>query len=196
MRHTAIVGVVMVAMVASYLGMMVVPAAGQTLPDVAQQEAERRKTIESGRSFSNEDLRPERPAPESAIVAPTSAGSTAASNAADEATDADSSAEKGVPVKAREKRDEQYWRTRTADYDKRLTRIRHDIAAMQGRLSTIDEKRDAARTDRERQLLQRERAEVTSVLAEFRRNLGFLESEHDGYQEWAASKDVEPDWVR
>ena len=188
-RQAVIVGV---AMAASYLGIMVVPAAGQTLAEVARQEAERRKTIESGRTFTNEDLGPERPPPESASVAPT-AGSPAAPNAADETTDTDSSAEKGVPVKAREKRDEQYWRTRTADYDKRLTRIRNDIAAMQRSLGTMNEKLDAARTDTERQLLQRERAAVTSVLAKFRQNLGFLESEYDGYQKWAASKDVEPD---
>lgn len=199
MRHTAIVRVVLVA---SWLGMMVVPAAGQTLADVARQEAERRKTIESGRTFTSGDLRQERPAPERARVAPAetpppaSAGSGAAPSAAAETRDAESSAEKEVPVKAREKRDEQYWRTRTADYDTRLTRIRNDIAAMQGRLDTIAEKLDAVRTSTERRLLQRERAEVTSVLAEFRQNLGFLESEYDGYRQWAASKDVELDRVR
>ena len=78
----------------------------------------------------------------------------------------------------------------------RLTRIRNDIVAIQGRLGIVSEKLDAARTNTERQLLRRERTEATSVLAEFRQNLGFLESEYDGYQEWAASKDVEPDWIR
>ena len=67
---------------------------------------------------------------------------------------------------------------------------------MQGRFNAIIAKLDAARTDTERRLLQRERAEVTSVLAKLRQDLGFLETDYSGYKKFAASKGVKPDWVR
>ncbi len=177
-------------------------AQAQSLADVARREAERRKTIksESTRVFTNEDLRP---APGSTSVTskgvPPPATATDAPGPGDAGVAAEpdsTTAEQRVPVKAREKRDEQYWRGRTADYDQRLSRVRDDIAALQGRLSTINTKLDAARSDTERRVLQRERAEATSVLSGFQQNLGFPQSEYNDYKEWAASKDLEPDWVR
>ncbi len=178
-----------------------IPAQAQSLADVARQEAERRKAItsESTRVFTNEDLRP---APGSTGVMPKTPSPATATDALGPgdvgvADELDSTRdEQQVPVKAREKRDEQYWRGRTADYDQRLSRMRDDIAAMQGRLSTINAKLDAARGDTARRVLQRERAEVTSVLSDFQQNLGFLHSEYNHHKERAASKDIEPDWVR
>ena len=179
-----------------------IPAQAQSLADVARREAERRKAIksESTRVFTNEDLRP---VPGSTSVTPKGAPPPATATDAlgpgdvGVADELDSTRdEQQVPVKAREKRDEQYWRGRTADYDQRLSRMRDDIAAMQGRLSTINAKLDAARGDTARRVLQRERAEVTSVLSGFQQNLGFLHSEYNHHKERAASKDIEPDWVR
>ncbi len=179
-----------------------IPAQAQSLADVARREAERRKAIksESTRVFTDEDLRP---VPGSTSVTPKGAPPPATATDAlgpgdvGVADELDSTRdEQQVPVKAREKRDEQYWRGRTADYDQRLSRMRDDIAAMQGRLSTINAKLDAARGDTARRVLQRERAEVTSVLSGFQQNLGFLQGEYDNYTEWAASKDIDPDWAR
>ena len=179
-----------------------IPAQAQSLADVARREAERRKAIEaeSTRVFTNEDLRP---APGSTSVmpkgSPLPATATDAPGPGDRGVPAEpdsTTGEQQVPVKAREKRDEQYWRGRTTNYDQRLSRIRDDIAAIQGRLSMINTKLDAARSDTERLVLQRERAEATSAVSGYQRNLGFLQSEYNDYKEWAASKDIEPDWVR
>lgn len=188
-------------------------AQAQSLADVARREAERRKGIkaESARVFTNADLRPtpgsagvtpkqDQPPP-TAADAPGSeeaeAGILAAPDSPTAAeSDSTTAAEPQVPVKAREKRDEQYWRGRIADYQQRLARMQGDIATMRGRLSTIDAKLDTARSDEDRLRLQRDRAGATSVLAGFRRNLGFLQSEYDGVKELAASRNVDPDWVR
>ena len=61
---------------------------------------------------------------------------------------------------------------------------------MQSRLSTVRAKLDAARTDAERRLLRRERTEITAFLAKFRKDLGFLQAEHEAYKAFAAANDV------
>ena len=179
-----------------WLGMAVVPTHTQSLAEVARREAERRKTVKAGRVFTAADI-PTLSAPASPAGADVPrSGPTAAAAVAPEDESTTSEANRQVPVKARNKRDEQYWRSRSADYDRRLTKLRNDIGAVEGRARAISSQMPSVRTDAERRALQRERAEVDTALALLRRNRRFLEREYQDYQAFAAGKEVNPDWLR
>ena len=120
-------------------------ANGQSLADVAKQEEARRRSVSgSGRVYTNQDLpeasnRTPTPAPpdagkpqaESSQKDPAKADATADAKAAAEAGD---TANKQVP---NPKRDEKYWRERTRTYRNTLTKLRADVAALEGRLETL-----------------------------------------------------------
>lgn len=193
------IGIVAVIVVTASLGAQ---AQAQSLADIARHEAERRGTATesaSTRVYTDADLRPARPVPGSSGVTPTEEEAAATATdatgpvAAGVAEAPDSTVdERQVPVKARVKRGEQYRRGKTAQYGNRFSRLRGDIAALHTRLRTISAQLETAPGDAERRVLQRDRAEVTSVLSRSQQNLDFLESEYSEYQEWAASKDAEP----
>ena len=128
------------------LGVAVAPSQAQSLAELAKVEAARRKAVKTNAAVpTNADLRPSRSSTEGeqsptgiadAPTVPTAASVVAGPDVAAEASTDEPHTE--VPVKAREKRSELYWRGRAADYDGRLTRFRNDVAAIRGRVRALD----------------------------------------------------------
>jgi len=145
-------------------------AAAQSLGDIARAEAERRKQVTSGRSFTNDDLSaearaegqavPQQPAPVSTPAAPKSDSTGGVQVQEDSAA--------GVVnqsgTEARPKRDEQYWRARAKEIRDRQAKLQADIADAEQRLEALDAGPQTPLTARERQLtataLERLRADA------------------------------------
>ena len=145
-------------------------AAAQSLGDIARAEAERRKQVTSGRSFTNDDLSAEARAEGQAV--PQEPAATAATAAPKPGSTDGVQVQDGSSVgvgnqsgtEARPKRDEQYWRARAKDTRGRQAKLQADIAATEQRLEALDAGPQTPLTARERQLaataLERLRADA------------------------------------
>jgi len=128
----------------------------QSLGDVANREAERRKETASGRVYTNGDLAPvDAPAPSPAPVpiqaAPAPTPGTPATTPA--AKPADKPGVEPSFAAAPEKRDEQYWRAMAKDLRGRLAKTTADIAATQARIAEIDAGPQTPTLAREREVI-------------------------------------------
>lgn len=141
-----------------------VPAApAQSLGEVARREAERRAQVKAGRAYTNADLAPgdaSEPAPApSPVPGPvetvTKAGTAAPATPApgEEAEPANDPGVEPIIVKAREKRDERYWRATTQDLRRRLAKVTADAAVRSARIREIDEGPRTPTTVREREVI-------------------------------------------
>ena len=182
------------------LGVAVAPSQAQSLA-LAKVEAERRKAVKANAAvLTNADLRPSRSStegeqsPTGIADVPTAASVVAGPDVAADASTDEPRTE--VPVKAREKRGEQYWRGRAADYDGRLTRLRNDVAAIRGRVRALDAQIAIADEGADAGHLRRERTEATATLERVRQSLAFLRKEFEDFLAFAARKDVDPAWLR
>lgn len=186
------------------LGVAVAPSQAQSLAELAKVEAAHRKAVKANAAvLTNADLRPSRSSTEGeqsqtgiadAPTVPTAASVVAGPDVAAEASTDEPHTE--VPVKAREKRGEQYWRGRAADYDGRLTRLRNDVAAIRGRVRALDAQIAIADEGADAGHLRRERTEATATLERVRQSLAFLRKEFEDFQAFAARKEVDPAWLR
>ena len=137
--------------------MQVAPA--QSLGDYARREAERRTQFTAGRVYTNTDLAPvDAPAPSPAPVpveAATGSGAAAPATPApgEEVQPPNNGGIEPVIVKAREKRDEQYWRTLVRDLRGRVTGVNANITARETRLAEIDAGPQTPTTVREREII-------------------------------------------
>jgi hypothetical protein len=124
------------------LGLTANLAAQESLGNVANQEAARRKQAPSGKSYSNDNLKPE-PQPSSPPVAPTGANSAASSadgESVKATTGAEAAAEEGSGApKARNKRDETYWRNMAKQIHGRVQQYRDLVQSTEQRLAALDE---------------------------------------------------------
>ena len=185
------------------LGVAVAPSQAQSLAELAKVEAARRQAVKTNAAvLTTADLRPSRSSTEGeesptgiadAPTVPTAASVVAGPDVAAEASTDEPRTE--IPVKAREKRSELYWRGRAADYDGRLTRFRNDVAAIRGRVRALDAQIGLTGEDSGGPL-RRERIGATSTLERVRQSLAFLQKEYEDFQAFAARKDVDPDWLR
>jgi hypothetical protein len=116
----------------------------QSLADVARREAERRQQVPSGKVYTDGDLAPvDAATPSPQAPAPQSAASGAETTtdpqpSASEAPPGNNPGKEPVMVKAREKRDEQYWRKLVRDLTARIGKANADVAAQEARLAEID----------------------------------------------------------
>jgi hypothetical protein len=140
----------------------------QSLGEVARREAERRKEASRtpGRVYTNEDLgavEPPASTPlQSASTDPTDVGEKPTEVTAEPASNGPTVMEEDpethqVNVRTtaprREKRDEQYWRTRARDVRARLAKATADLTAAQSSLAALDAGPKTPATARERSVV-------------------------------------------
>jgi hypothetical protein len=172
-----------------------VPLYGQSLADVAKKEEDRRKRVQdSGKVFTNKDLKP---------VAPAPAAPAAASPSADAAGDAKASTAPATAEKTDEKteakgdaKDRAYWFGRMQGLREQLDRDRIFAEALQSRINALTAD-FAARDDpaqrsqigaaREKALAELERLKIS--IDEGTKAIAALEEE-------ARRAGVPPGWLR
>lgn len=170
-------------------------ASPQSLGDVARQEAERREQVTSGKVYTNGDLAPvdtaSTPTPQtSAAPLPPSAGEPADSQrAASQAPPGNNPGKEPVMVKAREKRDEQYWRNLMKDLRARIARANANVAAQEARLAEIDGGEQTPTRARERQ-------DVTESLTRAQSAARSLTEELTRFTTRAQMEKVPAEWIR
>lgn len=127
-----------------------VPARAQSLAEVAQQEAARRRAFgSSGKTYTNSDLRPVQP-PSAAPAPPVTAAGDSADLSAAAASSSDVEAGSGNPSEIRgdeikppadadpaSTRGEEYWRKRMGDIREQLERDTSYAEAMQTRVDML-----------------------------------------------------------
>lgn len=170
------------------------PLHGQSLAEVARKEEDRRKAVkDSGKSYSNKDLKPV-PAP--AAPAATAPSPAAAADATD-AKEPDSTKAAAKPVdKAAEPKDQKYWFGRMQGLREQLARDESYADALQSRINalTIDfsarddpAQRSQIGAAREKALAELDRLRV--AIADGTKAIADLEDE-------ARRANVPPGWLR
>lgn len=115
-------------------------AYGQSLADVARQEEERRKALNTptSRVYTNRDLSEAPPAPPSAATAAKPDAVDAKKEAVKAGTgDATAATAEAPKAEANKYRDEKHWRDRALSYRTRLTKLRADVEAIQARVESL-----------------------------------------------------------
>lgn len=175
----------------------VAPAAAQSLGDLARQEEARRTQVAPGKQYGNADLLPVAPpsvqSAASPVVSPADVPETddpgGARGDAAAAPDAESAESAEPPVKAREKRDEAYWRGRAAELREAVGRIRGDLEAAEARLTAFDQAESSPSLTRERQV-------TANALGDLQRNLQFMLAEIAGFEKRAKANNIPPEWIQ
>jgi len=167
-------------------------AAAQSLGDVAQREAERRKQVTSGRVYTNDHLAPVDAPAVSPAAAPTETepGPTTETPPTQPAANpTDKPGVEPVPVKAPQKRDEQYWRTLLRDLRGRIATVNANIAAQEARLAEID-------AGPQTLTATRERAIISATIASLQRDARFVTEELTRFLALAQRGNVPAEWIR
>ena len=170
-------------------------APAQSLGDVARREAERRTQVTAGRVYTNADLAPvDASAPSPAPVpveAATGSGAAAPATPApgDEAEPPNNGGIEPVIVKAREKRDERYWRALSGDVRGRVAKATADVAAQQARIAEIDAGPQTPTTVREREI-------ISATVTHLQRDARFLSEELTRLLTRAQIAKVPEEWTR
>lgn len=114
------------------------PSAGQSLADVARQEAARRQTVARGKVITNEDLKPAPPVTAAPASAP---GTTLPAPPALDKAMPPGGEQKSGPAEpgpsAAEKKDEKYWRGRVTTVRDNLARAQTFEVALQARIAAL-----------------------------------------------------------
>lgn len=131
---------VIAAFIALSLGVLGSSSA-QSLADVARKESERRQTTATGKSYSNQDLRPVREVTPVADPADASTASSAPADAASSADKPDAAAADSKSADSDETKsdvkDEAYWSKRMTELRDRLDRDQTFLQALQGRVDAL-----------------------------------------------------------
>lgn len=173
------------------------PTFAQSLGEVARREAERRKQPAASRVYTNDDLptidppTPVPPPPVPAVAgAPPAATVSSTSGEADAAAGgATADAPAKAPPKAREKRDEAYWRARATDVRARLERATRDLEGTQARLTAMDSGPQTPAT-------ARERAIVAEAVGRLQSDVRFLTDEVSQLNAHASTQKIPAEWIR
>ena len=169
--------------------------AAQSLGTVARQEQERRGQSPSGKRYSNDDLQ-STPTPEVPPLAPPSP--SVASESAEAAKTSVSDSPGAPPVesaggtagaKAKEKRDEAYWRTRARDLQGAAWKARDEVSMAEAQLAELEQAGGSPGVAREREVTQ-------GTLDKLRRRLKFLLADAAVFEQDARAQNVPPEWLR
>jgi hypothetical protein len=165
--------------------------AAQSLGDVAQREAERRKQATTGRVFTNGDLvrvdeSAPPPAPGPAGAAPASPDAPAPKPVA---KPTDNPGYEPILVAGREKRDEKYWRENAREFRAHVAKANADVAAQEARLAELAAGPQTASAVREQQV-------ISGGLDGLRRNATSHAQELTRFLARAQREKVSEDWVR
>jgi hypothetical protein len=168
----------------------------QSLGDVARRETDRRKQVTPGKVYTDSDvpagegsaaLQPATPAEP---VAQAPAGSTTSEKPArTEPPTSDHPGIEPVIVKAREKRDEQYWRTQARELRSRAAKAESDLAAREARISELDGSPQTPTSIRER-------ATLAARLPRLQQDARALSEELTRFLTRAQMANVPEDWIR
>lgn len=169
-------------------------SSAQSLADVARHEAERRQQVTSGKVYTDGDLAPvddATPPPQTSIQpSPASGGETPdAQPPSSQAPPGNNPGKEPVIAKAREKRDEQYWRKLIKDLRARVDKANASVAAQKARLAEID--------GGEQTLIRvREREVVTESLTRAERDARSLSEELTRFLTRAQMAKVPDEWIQ
>ena len=168
----------------------------QGLGEVARKEAARRQQVAAGKKYTNEDLpASETPAVSTAVPAP-SAPSEPAAAPGDKAGKAPDEGAAGTGEPAitppREKRDEKYWRDRSAVLRVKLNEGQEKVKALQQRLAQLDDalKRGAGSSHTQ------EREVTQQALTEAQENHAHMKAEWTRMEDRAKAANVPAEWLR
>ncbi len=177
----------------------------QSLAEVARKEQERRNRVaKPAPVYRNEDLAtvPASQAPETkndsrketAGGAPVTVTADSQSSSRAAAEPVGESAPAELP-KAREKRDEKYWRERTTVLQERLERLRADTAALQTRMASLQSDAASAPADKVA-ALNAELRLVTAEFVRFQNELRLIEQEWNTFEQRARDANVPARWLQ
>ena len=173
-------------------------AHAQTLGEVAKAEAARRANVKKpAQAITDKDLKPVSPP-----AVPPQAPATAAETAAPEAPAGESAKAEGgeatpEPMKARDKRDEPYWRKRFTETREAVGKAQQDAADMQARVAAIDvEMQDTKLSVARRSELNVERDSALLALKRFKQNAADLSGELANLERRAQEAKIDPSWTK
>ena len=197
MQVTPMRSATQLALVAGIAWLTAGPSA-QGLGEVARKEAARRQQVAAGKKYTNEDL----PASDtSAVTAAVPAASAAPSETApglgekaDKPAAADGAARTGEPAitPPREKRDEKYWRDRSAVLRVKLNEGQEQVKALQQRLAQLDDalKRGAGSSHTQ------EREVTQQALTGAQENHAHMKAEWARMEDRAKAANVPAEWLK
>jgi hypothetical protein len=199
MRSTTRLAIAFVA--AAVVAGLPASAPAQSLGELAKAEAARRANVKkAAQAITDKDIKPAAPA---APAAPTSASTTdsAAAASADPAAGAPPAGEGGEavpePMKAREKRDEPYWRKRFTETREAVARAQQDAANMQARIAAIDvEMQDSKLSAVRKSELNVERDGALLALKRFKQDATDLGGELANLEKRAQEAKIDPAWTK
>src|SRR5688572_5048977 len=165
----------------------------QGLGDIARQEAARRQQVQTGKKYTNEDLRADVASVPPQAVAPVP---TAPPTATDEKKPAVPEAAPGTAeaaiAPAKEKRDEKYWRDRSGALRVKLSESREKVKAIQQRLAQLEEALAKGAGSSHTQ----ERAVTLTALTEAQTDERFMKEEWGRMEDRARAANIPPEWIR
>ena len=186
----SVAGVFAVALAALLLSDL--QAEGQSLADVAKQEAERRGTVTgAGKVYTNGDLKADfskPPAPPPAPAAVTQK-ETAPATPTEEPLQVPVAAE-GTEVEKQAPSDkgEDYWRHKAAAIHSAISAQQAQIAALESRVMSLAQGKTAA-DEREAEL-------SAALLAKAKADLASIEQEKARFEDVARGKNIPASWLR
>jgi hypothetical protein len=171
-------------------------APAQTLGDVAKAEAARRANVKKpAQAITDKDIKQAAP-PAVTAAAPQTAPPAAAGDPAAAAPAAEGEAPP-EPMKARDKRDEPYWRKRFTETREAVARAQQDAADMQSRIAAIElEMQDSKLAAVRRSELNVERDSALLALKRFKQNAADLGSELANLEKRAQEAKIDPSWTK
>lgn len=193
-RHLVIRSVLSAAAAVVLLAAHATASSAQSLADVARREAERRQQVPSGKVYTDGDLAPvddAAPPPQTSIQ-PSSASGDAAPDAqppSSQAPPGNNPGKEPVIAKAREKRDEQYWRKLIKDLRARVEKANANVTAQKARLAEIDGGEQNPTRVREREV-------VTESLTRAERDARSLSEELTRFLTRAQMAKVPDEWLQ
>jgi hypothetical protein len=178
------------------------PLLGQSLADVAKKEEERRKTVpDSGKAYSNKDLRavPDPPPPPPGATPAPASGSDAAavdSKKPDAKPDDKSPAKDDKSPAKGETKDREYWNTRMKSLADQLDRDRLFAEALQSRINALTTDFTARDDPAQRALIGLDRDKAVAELDRLRKVIQGDNEAIAAFEEEARRAAVPPGWLR
>jgi len=171
-------------------------AAAQSLGDVAKKEEQRRKTVKSGKVYTNDELKRD---PTPSVPASASTGTTSTPSAS--STPAPATSEKkadkdGADKDSADKSDEKTWRKRIANARESLQRSQAFADALQSQLNALST--DFVNRDDpiQRQQIAKQRDGVVAELDRVKKEVAAQTKAISDIQEEARRANVPAGWVR
>jgi hypothetical protein len=164
---------------------------GQSLGDLAKQEAERRKTVKApGKVYTNEKLRPE-PAPAASPAGQSADGKTTASTAP-----TPDQPQTAAPAKPDETKTEAYWKKRITTARESLSRSQTFAEALQSRINVLSADFVNRDDPAQRSVIAADRQKAMDELGRVKEDIAKYQKAITDIQDEARHANVPAGWVR